>query len=218
MKTLLLWTLWLVIALVIVGAFLPTTQPGQGFIGQTGRILFFHVPVAWASFVGFILAGWWSLRYLTGGRQRRHDQSAATAVELGLVFCVLATVSGAIWARVQWGAYWNWDPRQTSIVMALLFYGAYLALRGAVEDERTRSVLAAAYAVLGLVVAPFLFFVLPRRGFSLHPQPVVNVEGKIEMDRPILMILLVGAASFTALFVWIHNVRCRLQGVRERRT
>ena len=51
------------------------------------------------------------------------------AIELGLIFGVLATVTGAIWARIKWGAYWNWDPRQTSILISLLFYGAYLALR-----------------------------------------------------------------------------------------
>jgi hypothetical protein len=70
-----------------------------------------------------------------------------------------------------WGAFWNWDPRQTSIVVVLVFYAAYLVLRGAIADPR-RARLAAAYAVLGLVVAPFLFFVLPRLAFTLHPEPV----------------------------------------------
>ena len=107
------------------------------------------------------------------------------AVELGLLFGVLATVTGAIWARFMWGAYWNWDPRQTSIVIALLFYAAYLALRAAVEDEPTRRRLAAAYAVLGLAVAPFLFFVLPRLTFSLHPDTVVNTRTgrKVKIGR-----------------------------------
>jgi heme exporter protein C len=217
MRNVFLWILWLANGLVIWGAFLPETQPGEGFIGQTGRILFFHVPVAWASFVGFVLAGWWSIRYLAAGRQRRHDTAAAAAVELGLVFCILATVSGAIWARVQWGAFWNWDPRQTSIVMALLFYGAYLALRGADEDDDKRGRLSAAYAVAGLLISPFLFFVLPRAVYSLHPEPVINAEGKIQMDAPIRLVLFGGGATVTALFVWMHGLRCRLQGLRARR-
>jgi heme exporter protein C len=126
-------------------------------------------------------------------------------------------VSGAIWARIQWGAFWNWDPRQTSITLALLFYGAYLALRGAVEDGEARARLAASYAVLGLVVAPFLFFVLPRlAAFSLHPEPVVNVEGRIDMERPMLLVLVGGAAGFTALFFWLHRLQCRILAWRER--
>jgi heme exporter protein C len=210
------WLLWLLLSAVIVGAFLDSTRPGEGFLGETGRILYFHVPNAWASFVAFVTAGAWSLLYLFGRRAPEHDGKAAAAVELGLLFCVLATVTGAIWARIQWGAYWNWDPRQTSITLALLFYAAYLALRGAVEDRETRSRLAAAYAALGLVVAPFLFFVLPRITYSLHPQPVVNVQGKIEMARPMLVVLLAGAAGFTALFFWLHDLRWRAEALRDR--
>lgn len=218
MRTALAWILWLAVCLVIVGAFSAATQPStQGFVGGTGRILYFHVPMAWVSFVAFLAAGVWSLLYLARGRQRQHDRAAHVAVELGLLFGVLATLSGAVWARVQWGAYWNWDPRQTSILLALLFYGAYLALRGAVEDRETQSRLAAAYAVLGLAVAPFLYFVLPRLApFTLHPEPVVNTAGKVQMDKPILLVLLGGAASFTVFFFWLHNVQCRLRALAER--
>lgn len=217
MRKLLAWTLWLLVCVVIWGAFLPATQPMKGFIGSTGRILYFHVPMAWVSFVAFVTAGVWSLRYLFGGRDPRHDRAATVAVELGLVFGILATVSGAIWARVQWGAYWNWDPRQTSITLALLFYGAYLGLRGAVEDPETRSRLSAAYAILGLVVAPFLYFVLPRITFTLHPEPVINAQGKIEMETPMLLVLLAGALGFTTLFFWLHNLQCRIQAAGAKR-
>jgi heme exporter protein C len=216
MKLALRWLLWLLLALVILAAFGESTKPAQGFLGETGRILYFHVPNAWASFVAFLAAGVWSLRFLFAGRRPEHDRAAHAAVEIGLLFCVLATLSGAIWARVQWGAFWNWDPRQTSITLALLFYGAYLALRGAIEDRDARARLSAAYAVLGLVVAPFLFFVLPRlAAFTLHPEPVVNEGGKIMMERPMLMVLLGGAACFTALFFWLHDLRCRLAALTE---
>jgi len=204
-------SLWLWMAAVIWAAFL-WAPPASGFKNvYSSRILFFHVPMAWVSLVAFLAAGAWSVAYLTRGRRRRHDRAAAVAVELGLVFCLLATLSGSIWSRLEWGAFWNWDPRQTSIVLALVFYAAYLALRSAVEDEPTRSRLAAAYAVLGLVVAPFLFFVLPRLTFSLHPQPVVNAEGEIGMDPRILVVLLAGSAGFTALFFWIHSLACRVR-------
>ncbi len=216
MKLALRWLLWLLLALVILAAFGEETKPAQGFLGETGRILYFHVPNAWASFVAFLAAGVWSLRFLFGGRRPAHDRAAHAAVEIGLLFCLLATLSGAIWARVQWGAFWNWDPRQTSITLALLFYGAYLALRGSIEDGDTRARLAAAYAVLGLVVAPFLFFVLPRlAAFTLHPEPVVNEGGQIQMARPMLIVLLGGAGGFTALFFWLHNLRCRVAALTE---
>jgi heme exporter protein C len=172
--------------------------------------------MAWSSFVAFVTAGVASAMYLMGRRPRR-DAAAKAAVELGLVFGVLATVSGSIWARIEWGAFWNWDPRQTTIVLALLFYAAYLALRAAVADHETRRRLAAGYAVLGLVVAPFLFFIAPRiAAFSLHPEPVINAEGDVKMDPAVLAVLVSGSTAFTALFFWVHSLQCRLAAVARR--
>jgi heme exporter protein C len=210
------WLLWLWMALVILGAFFYAPL-AAGFIGQSSRILYFHVPMAWTAFLAFYVAGFWSLLYLFGPRAPRHDRAAAAAIELGLVFGVLATVTGAIWARIMWGAYWNWDPRQTSIVLALVFYGAYLALRDAVEDGEKRARLAAAYAVLGLVVTPFFFFVVPRITYSLHPEPVINSRGKIDMDPRMLLVLLSSTAGVTALFFWMHNLHTRIRALAEAR-
>jgi heme exporter protein C len=216
MKTLLAWLLWLWISLVIVGAFLYAPL-AKGFIGESSRILFFHVPMAWASFIGFIAAAVSSGRYLFGSRDPRHDRSAAAAIELGLVFGVLATVTGALWARIMWGAYWNWDPRQTSILISLLFYGAYLALRAAVDDGETRGRLSAAYALLGIVVTPFLFWIVPRITYSLHPEPVINVQGKVEMESRMSQVLYASGIGFAALFFWIHNLQCRIRALLDRR-
>ncbi|MCB1058214.1 MAG: cytochrome c biogenesis protein CcsA, partial [Acidobacteria bacterium] len=214
------WFLWFWLCLVIWGAF-EYAPLAAGFLGESSRILFFHVPMAWTAFVAFFAAGIWSARYLFGGRQLRHDIAAGSAVELGLVFCVLATVTGSLWAKIMWGAYWNWDPRQVWITVAILFYGAYMTLRSAVPDPERQRRLAAAYGVLGLVVAPFLFFILPRMtGYTLHPEPVVNQTGKIEMERRMAEVLLLGSFGFMVLFFWMHNLRCRLavlQAAREAR-
>lgn len=215
MKNLLAWLLWLWMCAVIAGAFLFAPL-AKGFIGESSRILFFHVPMAWVSFVGFIAAAVWSARYLFFGRDPRHDRAAAVAIELGLLFGVLATVTGAIWARIMWGAYWNWDPRQTSILISLLFYGAYLALRSAIDDQDTRGRLAAAYALLGMAVTPFLFWIVPRITYSLHPDPVVNTQGKINMESRMQLVLYASVAGFTALFFWMHNLQCRIRALSER--
>lgn len=208
------WLLWALGCAVIWGAFRYAPLAAD-FIGQSSRILFFHVPVAWTGFVAFVTAGVWSLAYLTRGRRPEHDQAASTAVELGLLFSILATATGAMWARIMWGTYWNWDPRETSVVLAVIFYAAYLALRSAVVDPATRARLSAVYAILGLAVAPFLFFVLPRiAGFTLHPEPVVNPQGKIEMNMKMLQVLLAGSFLFTVLFFWMHRVQRRIAALR----
>lgn len=216
MRTLSVWLLWLWMCAVIAGAF-AYAPLAEGFIGESSRILFFHVPMAWTSFFAFIAAAVWSGLYLRS-RDFRHDRGAEAAIELGLLFGVLATVTGAIWARIMWGAYWNWDPRQTSILISLLFYGAYLALRGAVDDPEKRARLSAAYALLGLVITPFLFWIVPRITYSLHPEPVVNAAGKIDMESRMRQVLFASTLGFTALFFWMHGLRTRLQALAERKS
>jgi heme exporter protein C len=143
--------------------------PAQQGLGNTGRIIIMHVPAAWLSTLAFGVAALFSILYL---RRRRpaDDDRALAAVEQGLLFSVLATVSGSIFAKVIWGSFWNWDPRETSILILLLIYGAYFALRSAIDDLERRRQLAAVYAVLAFVAAPLLTFVVPRLAeTSLHP-------------------------------------------------
>lgn len=208
------WLLWLWMAAVLYGAFFYAPL-ATGFIGQSSRILFFHVPMAWTAFIAFFASAWWSGVHLRR-RTAASDRAAAAAVELGFVFCLLATISGAMWAKVMWGAYWNWDPRQTSIVLVLIFYGAYMALRGAVEDPEKRARLAAVYALLGVVVTPFFFFIVPRITFSLHPESVINAQGKVEMESRMLQVLLAAGVGMVALFFWMHNLARRAAALQDR--
>jgi heme exporter protein C len=150
-----------------------------------------------------------SLLYLAR-RDMRHDDQAAAAAELGLLFCISATVTGALWAKSMWGAYWNWDPRETSIFFILLLYTAYLALRGSIEGEEKRARLSAIYSVAAFVAVPFLIFVVPRMYATLHPDPIINTRGKVEMDPMIRWCFLSMLGGFTALYVWLQSLRVRV--------
>src|SRR5881397_2187231 len=150
-------------------------------LGDTTRVLYFHIPAAWVTVVALAWSMVYSVLYLAR-RKIEHDDQAAGAAELGLLFCIVATLSGSMWAKAMWGSYWNWDPRETSIFFLLLIYGAHLALRSAVEGVERRARLSAIYSAAAFVSVPFLMFVVPRIYFSLHPDPLINPGGKIEMD------------------------------------
>ncbi len=153
---------------LVVGAMFLWVPKQQG-LGNTGRIIIMHVPTAWLSTLAFGIAAFWSVRYLWR-RRPGDDDRALAAVEQGLLFSILATATGAVFAKVVWGSFWNWDPRQTSILVLLLIYGAYFALRSAIDDQDRRQQLAAVYAVFAFVMAPLLTFVVPRLADStLHP-------------------------------------------------
>lgn len=176
------------------------------------RILYFHVPTAWISVLAFLMSMIFSVQYLRK-KDILYDAKASSSAALGLLFCILATVTGAVWAKFNWGAFWNWDPRQTSIFMLLLIYGAYFALRSAVESEETRAKLSAVYSILSFLTVPFFIFILPRIIESLHPDPLVNQEGKIKMDRGMLFIFLSSLAGYTAVFFWMFSQKVRLSKI-----
>jgi heme exporter protein C len=202
------WLLFVHMAAVTVAAFLYAPLAKKLF--EQTRIIYWHIPVAWVTVVAFVVAGWYSWRHLRT-KDLADDAKAAAAAELGLVFCVLATVSGSIFSKGMWGAYWNWDPRQTSIFFLLLVYAAYLTLRAAVEDPVRRARLAAVYGLFAAAVTPLLVFVVPRLFFTLHPDPIVNAGGKLEMHPRMFQVFLASLAGFTALFFWVYSLDVRIR-------
>ena len=143
--------LGILLTLVIVASFAfpivpaPTSLLEFPFIPgleEKARIIFFHVPTAWLSVMAFFTGMYYGIKYLRK-RDIRDDLRSSAAAGLGLMFCILATVTGMIWAKFNWGSFWNWDPRETSIFVLLLIYGAYFALRSAVEVEEKRATLSA---------------------------------------------------------------------------
>jgi heme exporter protein C len=207
------WLLGPYMLAVVVAAFL-WPKPAKGFIGESSRIVFFHVPCAWTASLAFIVAAVASIVHLAK-RDAGSDEAAAAAVRLGFLFSILATVTGSIFADVMWGSFWNWDPRETSIVLLLFLYAAYLFLRGAIADPERRGVFCAAYALFSGFVMPFLMFVVPRVTASLHPQTVINREGKILMDMPTKVVFFTALAGFTALFFWMWDLDRRLERMKR---
>ena len=186
-------------------------------LGDTTRVLYFHIPAAWVTVVAL---GWSMLQSVLYLARRRieHDDQAAAAAELGILFCIVATVSGSMWAKAMWGSYWNWDPRETSIFFLLLIYAAYLALRAAIDSEERRARLAAVYSCVAFVAVPFLIFVVPRIYATLHPSPIIpDPREKGSMDPRIRTVFLAMLVGFTALFFWLLSLRARFARVERRR-
>ena len=209
--------IWLSLVIVLSISLPMVSQPVHWYefpvvpgLEEKARILFFHVPTAWLSVVAFLSSMVYGIRYLRKN-DLDDDIKSAAAAGLGFTFCALATATGAIWARFSWGTFWNWDPRQTSIFILLLIYGAYFALRSAIEVEEKRAALSAVYAVIAAVTMPFFMFIMPRILSSLHPEPLINAQGKIHMNATMLSVFLGSLAGFTGLYFWMWGLSVRVQ-------
>ena len=189
------------LTLASLGAVFFIVPPAEG-LGNYVRIAFFHIPTAWVAVVAFFGAAYWGARYLKT-RELHYDAKSAHSAILGLIFTLMATVSGAVFSKLTWGAYWNWDPRQTTIFVLLLIYAAYVTLRMTMREERARASSSAVYALFSFIAVPFLVFVLPRMFFSLHPSPVLNETGRIDMDAVMLGTLVLALIDMTLIYIWL---------------
>ncbi|EFM23607.1 cytochrome c biogenesis protein CcsA [Selenomonas sp. oral taxon 149] len=190
-----------VLTLASLGAVFFIVPPAEG-LGNYVRIAFFHIPTAWVAVVAFFGAAYWGARYLKT-RELHYDAKSARSAILGLIFTLMATVSGAVFSKLTWGSYWNWDPRQTTIFVLLLIYAAYVTLRMTMRDERARASSSAVYALFSFIAVPFLVFILPRMFFSLHPSPILNETGRIDMDAVMFGTLVLALIDVTLIYIWL---------------
>jgi len=187
--------------------------------GGASRLFYFHVPMAQVSFLSFMTAAVFAVLYLR--RRRPDDDHLATAsAEIGLIFCVVALITGSLWAKQAWGAYWNWDPRQLFLFALILFYGAFFALRQATASIEAKRRLSAVYLIFGGAISPFLFFVLPRLYQSLHEdanEVVMAAATKSTMSTQVTSIFVASTLGFLLLYIWLLRLGLDTARMEEKR-
>jgi heme exporter protein C len=215
-------SLGVLLTLVIVAALgLPIVQQPQHWyefpmipgLEEKARIIFFHVPTAWLSVMAFVTSMVYGIKYLRR-RDPMDDLASSSAAGLGMLFTVLATITGAIWAKFNWGSFWNWDPRETSIFVLFLIYGAYFSLRAAVEVEEKRATLSAVYSIIAAVTMPFFIFIMPRIMPGLHPGAKGDPDGagpviEFKMSPNMRVVFFSSLIAFTLLYIWMFSLRMR---------
>jgi heme exporter protein C len=198
-------------ALYMVFMYVPT-EAEEGIIQ---RIFYFHAPIAWVTFAAFGLVAISGVFYLWMGQDVWDDLGYAS-VETGMVFCTLLLVTGSIWARPIWGAWWTWDSRLTTSLILWLLYGGYLVLRALADDTSEVARLAAVVGIVGALDVPVII-VSVRLWRTIHPAVLVTRQGSHGLEDPrMIATLLVAMAAFTALFLWLLWLRFATLRARTR--
>ena len=195
--------------------------PTERQMGVVQRIFYVHVPSAWVAFLAFGIVALCSLGYLWL-KDRRLDDIAVSAAELGLVFTTAVLITGPLWGKLAWGAWWVWEPRLTLTLLLWLVYIAYFMLRNATDNPEKGKRFAAILGIVGAVDIPLIH--MSVQWFrSQHPQPVIlRPEGPTadpEIVRTLLVSLLAFTLSFFALLLYrymLERLRSDMEALRYR--
>ena len=209
------WLAAITTGLFAVGLYLSLfVAPADYQQGETVRIMFIHVPAAWLAMFCYTLIAASSVGSLIW-RHPLADVSAKTAAPLGAAFTLLALVTGCLWGKPMWGAYWVWDARLTSVLVLFFLYLGLIALWQSIEDPSRAGRAAAILAIVGIVNIPIIKFSVDWWNTLHQPASVMRLGGPT-IHPALLTPLLVMAAAYTALFVWLHLKAMRAEILRRR--
>jgi len=204
--TLLLFAVGLYLALVVAP---PDYQQGE-----TVRIMFINVPAAWLAMAIYTVIAAASIGSLIW-RHPLADVAAKVAAPIGACFTALALITGMLWGKPMWGAYWVWDARLTSVLILFFLYLGLIALWQAIDEPSRAGRVAAILAIVGFVNVPIIKFSVDWWNTLHQSASIVRIDGPA-IHPSILMPLLVMAVAFTCLFVVLQLLSMKAEILRRR--
>jgi heme exporter protein C len=184
--------------------------PKEATMGDLQRIFYFHVPAAIAGLSGFAVNFVASLMYVIR-KNRRWDNLALSAAEVGVMFFTMVLVTGPIWAKPVWFVWWTWSPRLTLSLVLCLLYVAYLLIRNYIEDPERKAMVSAVFGIVAFIDVPLVWFSI-RWWRDLHPSPMLETGGLSPAMRPAFFVCM---AAFLVLLVYLLRRRFYLQSMRD---
>lgn len=199
------WLVWAVLFVSLGLAFIYV--PPELTMGNSYRIMFFHIGSAWNAMMAFVVTFVASILYLARG-DPRWDRLAFASAEVGVCFTSITLVSGSIWGRAVWLTWWTWEPRLTTTLLLWFIYVFYLLLRSSAEGDAARMRLAAVVAIVGFVDEPIVYLSV-FWWHGLHPETV-------QLDPRMAITLVVSVIGFSLFYLYLLGRRLQLEALSER--
>jgi len=156
-----------------------------------------------------------SIQYLLKGNTK-YDLKAAEYVNTGLAFGVAGMITGMLWAKYTWGAYWSSDPIQMGSAITLLMFLAYVVLRGSIDDMEKKGRISAVYCIISFFIMIPLIWVIPRVVDSLHPGKGGNPGfSTYDLDNAMRLVFYPAVIGWLLLGLWIADLKYRLRKINE---
>ena len=197
--------------LTIYWAFLRA--PIEVRMGIVQKIFYFHVPSAYAMYIGAAACFGGSVGYLLK-RSDAWDALARAGAELAIVMGLIVLITGPLWGAKAWGYYWTWDPRLTTALLSWLVYVAYVVLRAFSGNGAGERTFAAALGIVGAANLPIIHFSVQKWG-GQHPTVVTGNGGGLQHpDMKIAFALAMTAYTVFAATLLYARVRMELTATR----
>ena len=209
------WVTAAAVSLFALGLYLAFfVAPADYQQGDSVRIMYVHVPAAIVAMACYTLMAVAALGTLVW-RHPLADVAARTAAPLGAAFTFLGLVTGSIWGRPMWGAWWVWDARLTSFLVLFIMYLGLIALWRAFDDPARASRTAAVLILVGFINIPIIKFSVEWWNTLHQPASLLRLGGPA-IHPAMLYPLLVMLAAYAALFAGLHLAAMRAEIFRRR--
>lgn len=188
--------------------------PIEATQGPAQKILYVHATSAFvALYLAFGLLGIASALYLWL-KDEKLDRVAESAAEVGLAFTSVVLVTGPLWGKPVWGAWWTWDARLTLTLFLWFLIVAYLVLRGAVDEHGMRARYSAVLGLLSLVLVPFIHLSVYLFR-TMHPMPILLKPSAPSMSPEMQLTFFPAFGAMALLFVGLLRARYRMATLRD---
>jgi heme exporter protein C len=182
--------------------------------GPSQKIFYIHVPSVLGGYLAFGVLAIMSIVHLWL-REERADRMAAAAGEIAVLFFTVVLITGSVYAKVIWGAWWVWELRLT-LTLLLWFLGiGYLVMRGAIEDPLMRARFCAVLGIMQVLLIPFVHLSVYIVRDHIHPMPVVMKPDKPSLPNSMLVTFLMSTVAFLMLSAALMRARYRYTLLRE---
>lgn len=186
--------------------------PFLNILEETIRNLFYHVPMWFAMMLLLLISVVYSILHLAQPEIEKYDIQATSFAVVGVLFGIVGILTGALWAKHTWGAYWSFDVKQNTSAVALLIYLAYFVLRSSFDDMDKRARVAAIYNIFAFATLIPLLYIVPRMVDSLHPGMGGNPAfSKLDLDNTMRMVFYPAVLGWMMLGIWMSNLGGRIE-------
>jgi heme exporter protein C len=203
--------------MIALGLYWALVQaPRDALQGDVQRIMYLHLPSILTAYLSFFLVFIGSCLYLWK-REKRDDNLAHSAAELGVLFTALTIIEGSVWGKPTWGVWWTWDARLTLTAILLLIYSGYLMLRSLSDDEDRAALSAAILGIIGFLDIPLIHMSV-YWWRTLHQPPSILRPDKLPWENvhpAMLTALAINFVGFLLLYFYLLSLRLRLGEVRS---